>query len=532
LHSYINDVHEQKLKKIIENEIPDVYLSISSELLPQFREYERLSTTVINAYIGPIVSRYIDNLERSLGDMGVKQLLIMSSSGGMITTEVAKKRPIETIESGPAAGVVAAAYVGKLIGRENIISLDMGGTTAKASLIFGGEPRVTYEYEVAPVEVGEHLIRGTGYPVRVPVTDLVEVGAGGGSIAWIDPGGALRVGPQSAGAYPGPVCYKMGGTEPTVTDANVVLRRINPDYFLGGEMKIDAKAAYEAIDEKIAKKLGMSVEEAAEGIISVSNSTMARAIRYVSVERGYDPRNFTLVAFGGAAPTQVCQLAEMVEIPEIVVPMVPGLFSALGMLMADLRHDYVKTRVISEDQLNASILNELYEELEGKGRDQLQREGVPPEDMKFIRSADMRYAKQGYELNVPIPGGTLQEGDIPMIIKRFHEAHERMYGFSMPTEKTMLINIRLTAIGVKMKPKMKVQPKGPKSPDKALKGVREVYFPREGWIKCAIYDRDKLVHGNVIEGPAVIEEADSTIVVFPNYEAYVDGYGNVIMRRR
>jgi len=531
LHSYVNNINEIKLKKIIEEELPGAFISVSSELIPEFREYERLSTTLMNAYIGPIVSKYFDNVERILIKNGINQLLIMLSNGGMSTPEVAKRCPVGSIESGPAAGVIAAAYLGKLIGRKDVISLDMGGTTAKTSLIHGGEPRVTSEYEVLPMEVGEQIIRGTGYPVKTPVIDLIEVGSGGGSIAWIDAGGALRVGPQSAGAYPGPVCYKMGGTEPTVTDANVVLRRINPDYFLGGEMKIDGEASYEVIKQKISEKLGLGVEESAEGMIDVSNSTMARSIRYVSVERGYDPRDFTLVAFGGAAPTQVCQLADVVGIPEIVVPKGPGLFSAIGMLVADLRHDYVRTCMVPEDGLDLTTLNQLYEDMEKNGKRLLQKEGNSSENMKLLRSADMRYTKQSYELNVPVPGGILRENDISSIIKRFHELHERQYGFFMPNEKTVLVNVRLTAIGTMVKPKLKVEEKGPESPDKALKGTRDVYFREEGWISCPIYERDKLAHGNLIKGPAVIEESDSTIVIFPGFETAVDNYGNIIMRR-
>jgi N-methylhydantoinase A len=527
LHSYANPSHEERVGEILEEAVPDAYVSISSSLLPEFREYERMSTTVANAYIGPVVSKYISRLQGALEEIGIKLLMIMQANGGLMTTKDAQSQPIRTIESGPAGGVIAAAYIGRLVGRTNLISFDMGGTTAKSCLIADSKPTVTTEYEVSPYEHGEQLIKGTGYPIKTPAIDLVEVGAGGGSIAWVDRGGALRVGPQSAGADPGPACYGRGGVEPTITDANVVLGRINPDYFLGGEMTLDARAS-ERVVERLAEKVGLGLIDTAEGILRVANSTMARSIRYVSTERGYDPRDFSLVAFGGAAPVQIVDLARMVGVNEIVVPPSPGVFSAFGFLMADLAHHYVRTKLLRRGDTSATILESTFKELEEIGGAQLNEDMVPAEDRLMLRSVDIRYIGQSHELNVSIPE-EIGDGDLEGIIEQFHRIHEMHYGYAMRDEEVVFINFRLAATGIRSKPERRpIQTMGMGSGE-TLKGFRRVHFRDSGWVECGVYDRGCLNPGKVIRGPCVVEEWDSTTVVNDGFQARVDSFGNIFI---
>jgi N-methylhydantoinase A len=343
LHAYVNPAHEQQLGNTLSEIVPDVVVSLSSEVAPEFREYYRASTTVINAAIRPVVARYLDRIQDRLQHKGfAAELLLMQSGGGVFTFAEASRKPVFMVESGPAAGVISAAHLGDTLGHKEIISFDMGGTTAKVGLIQNGSPRITKEYEV-DVAAGAGSQRGGGYPIRTPVIDLVEIGAGGGSIAWVDSGGVLRVGPQSAGADPGPACYGQGGTEPTITDANLVLGRLQPDLFLAGRMRLDVNAARQAIKEKCAQPLGMDVVEAAYGIVEIANAAMVNALRLVSVQRGYDPREFVLVAFGGAGPVHANRLAAETEMPTLIVPMSPGTFSALGLLVTDLKHDFSMT---------------------------------------------------------------------------------------------------------------------------------------------------------------------------------------------
>ena len=521
LHSYINPEHEKIVEKIIKKLYPDIFVSLSSDVVPEFREYERFSTTVLNAYVLPRVKKYLDSFEEFLVSKGARcPLHVVQQSGGIVRSEFVKNKPVVIVESGPAAGVIMAQHIGKLAGFSDIISLDIGGTTAKAATIIGGMPEVTTELYVAE-----------GYPLKIPSIDLVEVGAGGGSIAWLDVAGALKVGPISAGADPGPACYCKGGTEPTLTDAHVVLGHINPNYFLGGRMKISVEEAKKAVKDKLAAKLQMDLIEVAEGIIDVAMATVSRAIRKVTLRRGHDPRDFAIVAFGGAGPMEAAMLAEELGIRNIVIPPSPGLASALGMLFADMRYEYVLTRVMRIKNADVNLINETYSSLENKGISELKKEVVNFETV-ILRSMDLRYVGQSYEINIPVPPGEVSGEDLENIAAKFHEKHQMIYGHSAPEEPVELVNLRVTVIGKAAKPKLKELPKEKKSSDTALKGTRKVYFKKyKDFVECPIYERSKLAYDSEVSGPAIIEEMSSTIVIPPDYTARVDKYGNIIISR-
>jgi N-methylhydantoinase A len=522
LHSYVNPVHEQRIGAILAEELPGIPVSLSAEVAPEFREYLRASTTVINAAIRPVVERYLERIEGRLADAGVRaKLLVMQSSGGVFSSEAARGRPVFMVESGPAAGVIASAHLGETLGRPDILSFDMGGTTAKVGLIQGGQPSVTKDYTV-----GGHAGAGiggmslSGYPVRTPVVDLVEIGAGGGSIAWVDSGGLLRVGPQSAGADPGPVCYRRGGVEPTVTDANLVLGRLNPDYFLGGEIGLDVDGARRAIEERCAKPLGLSLTEAANGIVEIANAAMVNALHLISVQRGYDPRDFVLVGFGGAGPVHANALARDAEMPTLLVPRSPGIFSATGLLTTDLKRDAALTVMRRLDALDPDEAEATFAELEAAGREELEREGLAGEAIEFVRQLDVRYVGQSYELTIPAGDGLLE---------RFHAEHDRTYGFSAPAEPVEVVSLRLTSVGRIAKPTLRaVDATGPAEP----KERRPVYFAEAGdFVDCPIYDRYALPAGTALPGPVVIEEFDSTTVVHPGFGVRVDEVGSLIVEK-
>ena len=402
LHAYVNAEHERRVGELLAEELPGVPVSLSSDVAPEFREYLRASTTVINAVIRPIVQRYLERLEARLQEAGVRgKLLVMQSSGGIFSSEAAARRPVYMVESGPAAGVIASAHLGATVGRPDVLSFDMGGTTAKVGLIQDGRPSVTKDYTV-----GGHAGAGiggmslSGYPVRTPVVDLVEIGAGGGSIAWVDSGGLLRVGPRSAGADPGPVCYGRGGTEPTVTDANVVLGRLNPAYFLGGELELDVEGARRAIAERCAEPLGLDVTEAANGIVEIANAAMVNALHLISVQRGYDPRDFLLVAFGGAGPVHANALARDAEMPALLVPPSPGIFSATGLLTTDLKRDAATTLLRRLEEMEPQEVDAAFAELEAAGAAELAGEGLSADAISSLRQLDLRYVGQSYELTL------------------------------------------------------------------------------------------------------------------------------------
>ena len=574
LHSYVNPDHEKRTGDILRRALPSIPVSLSSEVAPEFREYFRASTTVINAAIRPVVSRYLGNIQERVRGSGISgELLVMQSSGGVLTFDAAIERPVFMVESGPAAGVIAASYLGNSLGHENVISFDMGGTTAKAGLIENGTPRVTKDYEVGGTAgATEHGARGSGYPIRTPVIDLVEIGAGGGSIAWTDSGGILRVGPQSAGAHPGPVCYGQGGTEPTITDANLVLGRLSPDYFLGGEMVLDVEGARRAIRTQCAEPLGMGVIEVALGIVEIANSAMVGALRQVSVQRGHDPRDFMLVAFGGAGPVHANRLAAELEIPTVLVPPSPGTTSAMGLLVTDIKHDYSVALIQRADGLDFEAAGESFRRMKAEGRSALRREGIGPDEMAFLYQADMRYVGQSYELTIPLPDGgiglTEQEGrvlgralgptssgrtrgsaptdsqddrggqgpwtELPAVIERFHQEHERAYGFKADGEPVEFVALRLSAIGGISRPRtMELIQQRRGTWPQPTRPAGAVYFAESGGlVDCRVYDRYKLEPDFEIQGPAIVEEVDSTTVIHPGYRAMVDKYGNLFLQRR
>ena len=535
LHSYINPDHEKRVGDILRQVLPSVLVSLSSEVAPEFREYFRASTTVINAALRPVVSRYLENIQDRLRGSGVSgELLVMQSSGGVLTFKAAIERPVFMVESGPAAGLIAASYLGNSLGRENVISFDMGGTTAKAGLIENGSPRVTKDYEVGGTAAAtEHGSRGSGYPIRTPVIDLVEIGAGGGSIAWIDSGGILRVGPHSAGADPGPVCYGQGGNEPTITDANLVLGRLSPDYFLGGEMEMDIEGARQAIREKCADPLGMGVLEVALGIVEIANSAMVGALRQVSVQRGHDPRDFLLVAFGGAGPVHANRLAAELEIPTVLVPPSPGTTSAMGLLVTDIKHDYSVALIQRADRLDFEAAVESFQHMRLEGEEALSREGVGPDEMAFLFQADMRYVGQSYELTIPLPDGELAARELNAIIDRFHQEHERTYGFKADDEPVEFVALRLSAIGRISRPRTRELSNSGEDLAAALKTSRSAYFADSGGlVDCRVYDRYKLQPDLEVQGPAIVEEVDSTTVIHPGYRAVVDKFGNLFLQRQ
>jgi N-methylhydantoinase A len=532
LFSYLNAEHERKLRDYLAKRFPQKLVIASADVIPEFREFERTSTAVLVGYLKPIFAQYTKNLARELASRRHEagKLLIMNSAGGVMSPDAARDRPHAIVESGPAAGVIAASTLADQLGERNVISFDMGGTTAKASLIENGAYRTTTEYEIGGGVHQSLAVRFTGYPIKAPMIDLTECSAGGGSIASVDEVGVLKVGPRSAGADPGPACYGRGGTEPTVTDANLVLGRINPDYFVGGEATLDHKLAYAAIESRIAKPLGMTVMEAAAGVIDIVNAHMARILRVVSVARGLDPRDFALIAFGGAGPLHAADLAADLGIPRVIVPEAPGVFSALGLLWADLRADFSGTVRRNVNREHAEYIQGALGRVEREAQAWLDREKVPADRRALIRSAEMRYPLQNYEINVPLPAGRVDAGWIARATEAFHVAHERLYSYCDREEQVQLVNVRVAAVGRTDRPKPRLLEKGGASAQAALKGRRKVHFQEAGrFVDCPVYERDRLRAGNRVQGPAVIEQADSTIVVPPSFGATVDAHGRIVL---
>ena len=518
LHSYANPSHEIECGEIINELAPDIPVTLSHQVTKEWREYERTNTAVLNSYVLPIASRYLDRLERDLASMGMRKVYhVMQSNGGIATFERGKQAPINLVESGPVAGVIGAAVIGELIGERNVISLDIGGTTAKTSLVENGTPKITTEYKI------EYRRNFAGYPILAPTVDIVEIGAGGGSIAWIDKAGALRIGPVSAGADPGPACYGWGGTEPTVTDANVVAGRINPDYFLGGEIPLDVEKARKAL-QPIADAFHISVEQAAMGVIRLADANMVNALKLVSVRRGYDPRDFVLVAFGGGGAMHAAALMRELRVKKVIIPMQPAVFSAWGMLMTDLRQDYIRTLITRTDQVRPETLNAIFAEMEAQAAEDLAAQHVSPDNMVFQRFADMRYLGQEHTVKVPLPGGKITAESMPEINERFHQLHEHTYTFRLDT-KVELVNYHLTALGRVKKPALKPLDGTDTSLEAARKGERRVNFDELGFHQAAIYERDLVPVGVTLRGPLVIEEPASTTVVFPDQQVTKDIYG-------
>jgi len=529
LNSYINPTHELKVKEKIESASPNTYVCCSSQAAREYREYERFSTAVVNVMLMPIVSKYMENLANGLNRMGISSpLLIMQSSGGMASTSYVSTKPASIIESGPAAGVVASAFYSQVLGIDNVISFDMGGTTAKAGAIRTGVVEVTSEYEVAGGVHKGRITKGSGYPVRGSFVDLAECSAGGGTIAWVDEGGALRVGPLSAGASPGPACYGTGGANPTVTDANLLLGRLNQRYLLNGEKPIHIDLARHALEEKICRILGMSVVDAASGIVKIVNSEMAKIISMVSIERGYDPVDFSIMAFGGAGPMHVCALAEDIGIGKVVVPPNPGLFSAFGLLVSDLK--YETTRAVMAGV--KSIREDLEMTLADMEGDLLKTMSFFKGNIAVDRYLDMRYVGQSYELLMPI-GRPANDSALKDVAKRFHERHREVYGYSAEDADVEVVNARVIAVGAVEKPKLKPAAKGGANPpEESIIEERKVFFEEAGgFVECPVFRREKLKAGNTIRGPAIIEQYDSTTAVYPRWAAEIDDYANIVLRR-
>jgi len=528
LFSFLNDRHERIVGERLRRALPAVKIFISSEVLPEVREFERASTTAVCAYVAPVLESYLGRLQQAVTGLGLPKLHIMGSSGGVIEIAEALRMPAIAVESGPAAGVIAAGLVGRQLGIGNVISFDMGGTTAKASLIANGEIAVTADYEVGGSGHVNRWQLGSGHPVRVPVIDLAEVSAGGGSIAWVDPGGALKVGPGSAGSAPGPAAYGRGGTAATVSDANVVLGYLNREALLGGDLKVDLKAAETAIARSVGEPLGLSVADAAARIIEIVDSNMAEALRIVSVERGHDPREFSLVAFGGAGPIHAASLAAELQIPEVIVPPAPGVFSALGLVATDLRRDYSRTFYADLRKVDPASVASTLAGMEAEGRAMLEAANVATERRGLQRFADVRYRRQAYELTVPMVEGPITRETLDRLLAAFQDKHRQTYGHASTTDAVQLVNLRLTAVGkipgVSLAQSMSDSP-GHTKP-------RAVWFPATGFVTTPVHWRPSLKPGGKIEGPAIIEALDSTAVLPPGWRATVDDRGYIRMRKR
>jgi N-methylhydantoinase A len=518
IHSYSNSDHENRARELILEEYPSAQVSLSSEVLAVFREYERTMTTVLNAYVMPRVSSYIGNLENSLRANSVdSSFSIMKSNGGMIGAEVAMRQPVHTALSGPAAGVMATLQIAENTGVKNSISFDMGGTSTDVALLQDGNPTLNLAGRL-----------GT-WPIQLPMLDIATIGCGGGSIANVSPYGSLTVGPASAGSVPGPVCYGKGGTAPTVTDANIVLGRINT-HIAGGSLPLDADAATKAVQEKIAGPLNMDVHAAASGILSIANNTMIGAIRNVSVERGHDPREFALVAYGGAGPMHAIDVANLLGINKVVAPLHPGIASAYGLLVAELKNDYARTSLQTPPDYDPNGMERIYSEMESEGRTWLAEEGVPTDAHVFSRWADVRYEHQGSEVTVDFGSKKVTKETIDEVVNGFHSLHEQLYGFSLD-QPVEFVTLRMTASGDAGSVEMPKRPDNLVTPEKAIASQRPVFFDEaDGFVDCNIYDRDLLAPGSSIDGPAILEGMDSTVLINPGWAGKIDEYGNCIMR--
>jgi len=528
LHSFRNPTHERIIREVVESEFPSLTLSLSSDVMPEIREFERTSTTVANVYVKPIARGYLNQLRADVQQLGFRgDLYIMLSNGGITTCETASEYPIRLIESGPAAGALAASFYSQRKGLDHVISFDMGGTTAKICVIDQGQPMVTTEFEVARVY---RFKKGSGLPVKVPVIEMIEIGAGGGSIARIDALGLLKVGPDSAGADPGPACYGLGGSEPTVTDADLVLGYLDADYFLGGKMRLDRARAEEAIRKRVAEPLGVDLTRAAWGMHHVVNENMANAARIHLVERGRDQRRYSLIAFGGAGPVHAYRVAETLKLRQIICPAAAGVTSAFGFLVAPMAFDFVQTYLTTLRGIDFAHLNTIFEEMETRGRALLRQAGVPDAAITVTRSADMRYLHQGFEINVPVPNGPLSPADPPQLQTNFDQAYERLYKRLNPDVDVEALNWRVIVAGPR--PTIQVQQSDDQPAPMAAtrKGERPAYFPEtSGYVDCVVYDRYQLAAGMVLPGPAIIEERESTIVVGPGARVEVDTYHHVVI---
>ncbi len=524
MNSFANPEHEQQAAALVRRELPDAYLTVSADLLPSIRFYDRVSTTVLNSYVGPKLSFYLDNLRTRLREIGFAGvLLIMQSNGGVMSPEVARRNAALTLLSGPAAGPRAGLEYARAHGRNSSITVDMGGTSFDAALIRDGAPIVVTEGEI------------NRYRIALPMLGIVTIGAGGGSIGWIDEGGLLRMGPQSAGADPGPACYGKGGTQPTSTDADLVLGYLDPDFFAGGKIQLDKDAALAAVDGHIGRPLGLSTVAAAAGMYRVINTNMAQGVREVTIERGHDPREFPMVVAGGAGPLHACMICQELEIPLFIVPRESSIFCAAGMLMSDLQHDFVRSFVTMLDQIDPQRLGETVETMMAEGRELLRSESIPEDKWCFTLNFDCRYQKQYHEVSVPVSLETLRTGDLTSIQPAFHAEHDRLYGYSLEDEGTpiQLINVRVRAVGVTEKPSTTVEAYAGEDAEAARKGDRVIHLPESGEIESVpVYDGHTTRHGNCIYGPAIIEQVNTTLLLSSSFDCVCDKYGSFVVHAK
>jgi N-methylhydantoinase A len=527
LHSYANPVHERLARQFLEQRLKGVVVCASTDTMAEFREYERASTCVLNAFLMPVMDRYLGSLTALLRDaadgLGIAEatpVMVMEASGGLMTIASARRKPVHTVLSGPAGGVVASAHVAQLAGVEHIITMDIGGTSTDISVIRNGVPAITRDAKLEEI------------PVRLPVIDINAIGAGGGSIAWLDDGGALRVGPISAEAVPGPACYRRGGTRPTATDANVVLGRFGPDTRLGGEMTLDAEASHRAIHDAIAAPLGLDVVSAAAGILRVTHANIVRGIRVVSIERGYDPRDFALMPFGGAGPMHGTPVARELRIPRLLIPPTPGILCALGQLVSDLRHDLIETHIGPHAAFDGVSVEKVLNQLRAHGNELLAADGVADSRRRIDTHVDARYSGQSYELTLPLAGAA----QWPALPQAFHLMHQARFGHHDAACPLEIVNFGVTAVGLIDAPELpQIAPGAEEPPAAALAGSRRVFFEADdpdrpgAWHETRVYRREALLAGNRVRGPAVIEEISATTVLYPDDLARVDGYGSMIV---
>jgi N-methylhydantoinase A len=526
INSYLNPAHEQEAERIVRLRHPSLDVTASWRVLPEIREYERTSTTVVNAYLLPVMRRYLAALAAGLRRIGIEApLLVVASNGGVVGAGAAGERPVFAVGSGPAAGVVGAARLGEASGARDLIAFDMGGTTAKASLVEDGKVCLTSEYEFrGGISTSSRFIKAGGYMLKVPAIDIAEVGAGAGSIAWLDDGGLLRVGPQSAGAVPGPACYGIGGERPTVTDANVALGFLNPGYLAGGELRLEARRAHDAIRRYVAQPLGMSVAAAAHGIRQVANANMARAIRSVTIERGRDPREYALIAFGGSGPVHAVDVARALEIRRVLVPVSPGVFTAMGMLASDLQHHFVRAHAALLARMSFAAANKVIEEMARDARETLAAEGYTDAECGFVYHADLRYAGQGSELSVRLPDAVFDGGSVAALRTAFKAEYTTTYGYATD-EDLELVNLRLVATGFRSHRldfrRIDVTAKA------SAPGHRLVTFDRNAPpIDTPVVPREEV---RALTGPAIVESYESTVVVPPRCEVGTDACGNLVI---
>jgi N-methylhydantoinase A len=518
LHSYVDDAHEQAMRDVLLREHPAATVSISSEVLREYREYERAVTTLVDAAVKPNIRSYVANIASRLESLaGSLPFYVMKSNGGVLSADEVVHQPITTVLSGPAAGALGAAVVAEAAGFPQVVTCDGGGTSTDVTVVVDGQPALTTEGTIG------------AYPSKIPMIDVVTVGAGGGSIAWVSPEGTLKVGPQSAGADPGPVCYAQGGREPTITDAHVVLGRI-PPHLLGGEVPLDVSLAADAID-LLADGLGLSRERCATGVLEISAWNQANALRQVTVKRGLDVRDFTMVTFGGSGSLLACRLVDILGLDGVLVPLNPGNLSAYGLLTVDVRNDYVQTSVARADTLDVTHVQQVYDGLAGRADAALEREGFAEPDRVFVRTADLRYFGQAYEVRVDVPGGEVTDELAAQVAETFHDEHRALYGYdnrSDPRQQVEWVNLRVTGVGPIRKPSLREVAAGTGS-ETARAGTRRVFF--DDWVEATVYDRARLGAGDVVEGPAVLEEFSSTVPLHPGFTATVDPHGNLLIRR-